>query len=115
MNIITGEKRVEVDVAKIMRTIDSALHDEITDKTGIVISHDTIIAAISETIRKHNQEELRFWYDAEQEEIRLGKEKKVIDDKIKQGKVVNGTDTFMDLFKYHILGYVDVGEMSKNE
>ena len=115
MHIITGEKRVEVDVAKIMRTIDSALHDEITDKTGIVISHDTIIAAISETIRKHNQEELRFWYEVEQEEIRLGKEKKEIDAKIKKGEVVHGTDTFVEWFKYHILGYVYVGKDDKDE
>ena len=115
MHIITGEKRVEIDVAKITRTIDSALDDEITDKTGIVISHDTIIATISETIRKHNHEELRLWYAIEQEDIRLEKEKNEIADKVKSGKVVGGTDTFIEWFKYHVIGYVYVGEEDKNE
>lgn len=115
MNIISGDNRVEIDVANIIRRMDDVIHDEITDKSGLVVSHDKIMVFITDIIREHNMKELRIWYEMEHDAERLENERKMINYKIKCGKVVYGVNTFMDKFKYRILGYVDVGEKDNDE
>ena len=109
MEVIVGDERIEIDVAKIVCDIDSVMHDELTDKTGVTVDHDDIIKFVSGIIRENNVRELRLWRAIEQDIERSEKIKKENDDKIKRGKVVRGVNTFMEKFKYHMFGYVDVG------
>ena len=108
MEVTVGDKRIEIDMDKIMCGIDSVLHDELTDKTGVTVCHNDIIRFVSGIVREHNVRELRLWRAMEQEVERSEKLKKEIDNKIKRGRVVSNTNSFWNKVKYHLIGYVCV-------
>lgn len=110
MDIINGDNRIEIDMASVICGIDRVIHDEITDKSGLVVSHEKIIKFVTDIIIEHNHAELRLWYELERENEMLEKREKEIDSMIRRGKIVNGVNSFTDKVKYHILGYIDVGE-----
>ena len=113
MEILVGDEWIEIDVAKMTSEIDDVFHREISSKTGVIIGHDEIVRFIAGFIRDMNKLELARQHEMKvmDEQIenyskRLKNEEDATLIKIEKGKTVKDLDSFGNMFKYYMLGYV---------
>lgn len=110
MEAIVGNERIEINVPEVVRMLDDVFHREITDNTGILVSHNDINAFVSNIIIVNNMKEIVAMEDLREGIAKCDAAKKRIEEKIKNGKVVYGIDTITEKFKYYVLGYYYVKE-----
>ena len=109
MEFLTDSDEVDIDTYNIATQIDDIMHREITDTTGITISHRDIQKFIVGIIMDNNRRQRRIQY--EEEKIKKSMEKldkkldKIYSDKIKKGKVIKDLNSIGNIIKYYILNY----------
>ena len=95
MEFLTDTDEIDIDVFGIIMSIDDIMHKEITDKTGITVSHRDIQKFIGGIVGENNREQRR--------RRRRNKELK---DKIKNDKVIYELNNIKDIIRFYILGYI---------
>ena len=99
---------IDVDVHDLTMDIDMIFHREITNRTGITISHRDTQNFIIDIINKNNKRQLEI--RKRDKELRDSAKKfdKKYNNKIKQGKVVKDLNSIGNIIKYCIFGYIIV-------
>ena len=110
MEMLVGDKWVEIDVGKMTIEIDDVFHREISSKSGVVIGHNLIVRFITTFVNESNRRELEVQHEMKIEDERLKMREDEIISKIESGKVVSDLDSIGNKVKYYVFGYVFDGE-----
>ena len=106
MELLVGDKWTEIDVAKMTDEIDDVFHKEISSKTGVMIGHDEIVRFIACFIHDMNKLELARQHEMRVMDEQIKKEECAIWCKIENEKSVKDLDSFGNIIKYYLFGYV---------
>ena len=109
MELLTLDDAVDIDVHDLIMDIDDVMHRRITDKTGIIISHNDIRKFVANLIRENNktQHELRNERNKLEDEIKEFNRDfdKMYKKKMNQGKVIENRNGISNKIKYYIFNY----------
>ena len=110
MEMLVGDKWVEIDVGKMTIEIDDVFHREISSKSGVVIGHNLIVRFIATFVNENNRLELKEQYEMRMEEEHFKKVEDTMIRKIKSGKIVKNLDSIGNKIKFHVFGYILEGD-----
>ena len=99
MRFLTDTDEIDIEIFSLVMDIDIIFHKNITDKTGITVSHRDIQNFIIDIIKKNNKRQL--------ETRRRDKEfDEKYEKKIKQGKTITDLNSIKNIINYYIFNYV---------
>jgi hypothetical protein len=106
MKFLTDTDEIDIDVFGIIMSIDDIMHKEITDKTGITVSHRDIQKFIGNIVGENNREQRRRRIEREKLFLATRKSNVVYENKKSRGKVVKDLNSIGNKIKFYILGYI---------
>lgn len=120
MEMLVGDRWVEINVGKMSVEIDTIFHREISSKTGVIIRHNDIVRFVADFIRESNKRELAIQHrmsvvdneieNGDKQLKRLREKEGAMWCKIDKGKVVDNLDSIGNKIRYYFLGYILEGE-----
>lgn len=105
MRLLTYTGEIDVDIHDVTMKIDGIFHDEITDKSGVTISHRGIIKFVVGLIQDNNKDVMEFRRKEKELDDLMQEFEDQFDATIKKGKVVEDLNGFWNKFKFYCLGY----------
>lgn len=106
MEFLTYTGKIDIDMHDIVMSLDDIFHREITDRTGVTVSHDDIRMFVLTIINENNKKILDFRRLEKEVKDLIEKNEKEFERKIKNGKTVDNLGGILNKFKYYYLGYI---------
>lgn len=105
MELLTDTDTINIDIHEIIMDIDDIMHEKITDKTGITVSHRDIQRFIIGVISDNNVKQRKARQQQEELTADIKEYDKTYKKKIDQGKVIENLNGTTNKIKYYIFNY----------
>ena len=106
MIFLTDTDDIDIDMYDIIMKVDDIMHQEITNKTGITVSHHKIQGFVADIIRENNQKQLQLRRERQELSNDIKKFDNMYDKKLKNGKIVKDLKGIKNIVKYYIFNYI---------
>lgn len=106
MKFLTYTGEIDIDIHDIVMALDDIFHREITNHTGVTVSHDAIRMFVLTIINENNKKILEFMQLEKDVKDLIEKNEKEFERKMKNGKTVDNLGGILNKFKYYYLNYI---------
>ena len=108
MRLLTDNEKVDVDIDidGVEMAIDKILHEAITDRTSITITHERIREFVTRIILDSNATTLHQRNDDKRLDELIERKEAEFHDKLAAMKTVKDLNGISNKFKFYVLGYI---------